>query len=119
MDEVSEYKGFVFFPSIRQSIEALSAKQGKELLWAVMIYGTEKNIIPCTKGVRAVLLSIIPNIDSQEIRYNKRAKKSVEAKAQPPTLPKETDIPFSDNDTDDFDENVMVAGKRVRDYFND
>lgn len=99
MNESSDYQGFLFFPSIRQSIDALPAKQGRELLWAVTVFGTERKIIPCTKAVRSVLLSIIPNITCQQTRYKQKVeamKKDEEEKPEPPIPPGEKKQPLPD-----------------------
>lgn len=88
--ESQEYKSFVFYGSIRETIERLPKKHGDELLRVIMHYGTSGVIIPCTKSVEAVFMSIKPNIDAAEKRYRKRgetmAKKQQASKNEEPAL---------------------------------
>lgn len=68
---MEEYRTFIFYGSIRASVEALDEESGNKLLRAVMIYGTE-GVVPETDSVTlAILLSIIPNIDYCNKRWNK------------------------------------------------
>lgn len=99
MNDALDYQGFLFFPSIRESIDALPTRQGRELLWAVTVFGTERKIIPCTKAVHSVLLSIIPNITCQQARYRQKVaamEKAEEEKPKPPIQPGETKRPLAD-----------------------
>lgn len=64
-----KYNSFMFFGSIRESVEALSEEDGNKLLRAVVIYGTEGIVKSDDPLTRAVLFSIIPNIDNAHVRH--------------------------------------------------
>jgi len=69
---MAEYRNFVFYGSIRKSIEALGGELGIKLMWAVMIYGTEGIIVEDDPVVLAVMCSIIPNMDYSTKRFENR-----------------------------------------------
>ncbi len=64
-----EYDSFMFFGSIRESVEALGEEDGNKLLRAVMIYGTEGEVKTDDPMIKAILFSIIPNIDNAHVRH--------------------------------------------------
>ncbi len=66
------YKNFMFFGSMRESVEVLPEEQGNKLLRAIMIYGTEGIIVEEDPAILAILYSMIPNIDRTHKRYKEK-----------------------------------------------
>ena len=67
--ENKKYNSFLFFGSIRESVDALSIEDGNKLLRAVMIYGTEGIVETDDPMIKAILFSIVPNIDNAHVRH--------------------------------------------------
>ncbi len=71
-----KYKNFLFFGSIRESVETLSEEEGNKLLRAVMIYGTEGILEAEDPLIKAILMSIKPNIDKAHANYQEAKKRT-------------------------------------------
>ena len=67
--DAPKYDSFMFFGSMRESVEALSEEDGNKLLRAIMIYGTEGEVKTDDPMIKAILFSIIPNIDNAHVRH--------------------------------------------------
>ena len=67
--DAPKYDSFMFFGSMRESVEALSEEDGNRLLRAIMIYGTEGEVKTDDPMIKAILFSIIPNIDNAHVRH--------------------------------------------------
>lgn len=74
--DTPKYTSFMFFGSIRESVEALSEEDGNKLLRAVMLYGTEGILENDNPLIYAILLSIKPNIDKASARYKEKIENS-------------------------------------------
>ncbi|MEI8198742.1 MAG: DUF6291 domain-containing protein [Eubacteriales bacterium] len=78
--EHREYDNFIFFGSIRGSLDALQDEcQQKKLLWAVIRYGTEGVIEETDPLILAVMAAIIPNLDNAKLRYSINQVKKINA----------------------------------------
>lgn len=64
-----KYENFVFYGSMKQTIDALPTDMGNALLRAIMNYGTTGEIDDSDSIIHAIMLSIIPNIDSAKKRF--------------------------------------------------
>jgi len=67
---MAEYENFVFYGSMRQTVEALPEEMGNKLLRTIMEYGTTGILENDDTVIYAIMLSIIPNIKSAKKRYS-------------------------------------------------
>lgn len=66
---MSEYQNFVFYGSMRESIDALPEELGNKLLRAIMNYGTDGEIDRSDAIIYSLMCSIMPNINKAKERY--------------------------------------------------
>lgn len=70
MENQGTYQNFVFYGSMRESVDALPEELGNKLLRAIMNYGTDGEIDRSDVIIYAILCSIIPNINKAKERYS-------------------------------------------------
>ena len=69
-----EFEGFLFLPSFRESIDNLmegTPQLAMELLWAIIIYGTQNKDIAESPAVKAIMASIRRTIDAGKEKRKK------------------------------------------------
>lgn len=75
-----EYKGFLFLPSFRESYDELAKDDpelANELLWAIVVYGTQEEEVAEHPAIKAIMRSIIRTIDAgKDRRVKKQGKKA-------------------------------------------
>lgn len=77
--EKKEYDNFIFYGSIRKSMEALPENYRDRYLKAVIIFGTEGIVLDEDPIILALLQSLAPNIERAKGQYLIRtAKRRVE-----------------------------------------
>ncbi len=72
------FDGFLFLPSFRESIDNLmdaTPDLASELLWSIIIYGTQNKEISCSPAIKAIMASIRRTIDAGKEKRDRRAKK--------------------------------------------
>jgi hypothetical protein len=71
-DNRKEYDSFVFYGSWRELLEGFDNETAKEILWQVMLYGTDGEITTQNKMIKGIILgAVAPNIRRAMDRYNK------------------------------------------------
>ena len=73
-----DYEAFLFLPSFRESIDNLAIDTpdiAMELLWTIVIYGTQHIDISKSPAVKASMASIRRTIDTGKKKYSKKNKK--------------------------------------------
>ena len=73
-----EFDGFLFLPSFRESIDNLvveTPKLAEELLWAIVVYGTENKDVAKTPAIKAIMASIRRTIDAGKDKHKRVLKK--------------------------------------------
>lgn len=71
--------GFTFLPSYMEAYEILAAEGlGEEFLRAVVMYGITGKDISESSGVRAIMTSIRPSIDTGRRKYLRKKQKAME-----------------------------------------
>ena len=73
-----KYIGFLFLPSFRASIDSLAKADEKlamELLWEIVIYGTERIETSDNPIIQSIMESIKRTIDAGEQRRAKKLEK--------------------------------------------
>jgi hypothetical protein len=92
VNSMSDYQNFLFYGSIRESVEELPEDLGNKLLRAVMIYGTEGVIHEDDPTIKAVLRSIAPNIERCHKRWEDRLAYQKNKKVVAEKVPKNGDV---------------------------
>ena len=74
-DDPKKYDGFLFLPSFRESIDNLaevSPELASDLLWAIIVYGTQDKEIATNPVVKASMASI-----KKSIKAGKKKRKAI------------------------------------------
>lgn len=70
--KLKEYDSFVFYGSWRELLNGFDKETAKEILWQVMLYGTEEELNTDNKMIQSIVLgAIAPNIRKAKDKYNK------------------------------------------------
>lgn len=70
-DNRKEYDSFVFYGSWRELLEGFDNETAKEILWQVMLYGTDGELTTQNKMIEGIILgAVAPNIRRAMDRYN-------------------------------------------------
>lgn len=69
-DNKKEYDSFVFYGSWRELLEGFDNETAKEILWQVMLYGTDGELTTQNKMIEGIILgAVAPNIRRAMDRY--------------------------------------------------
>jgi len=71
-DRIKDYDSFVFYGSWRELLKGFDEVTAKEILWQVMLYGTDGELTTKDKMIEGIVLgAVAPNIRRAMDRYNK------------------------------------------------
>lgn len=98
--KLEEYDSFVFYGSWRELLNGFEEETAKEILWQVMLYGTDEKLTTQNKMIEGIILgAIAPNIRKAKDKYNKAVIDGKKGGRNKIELPIEEIMKLRDNGT--------------------